>query len=509
MKLLLPVLLLASMAVRAQVADVPADDGSPAPVSGVPAAVPAAPLPALPPSATILQPLPALPPLSAAPALGSAFDGRRAAALPNKEGDRRAENLRDAARSLGRPSGASASASEAMDERYFIEVAAGSREERSAVADAGVSIEEVRSGAVTGIADRGTVQRLRTQGFNVLRQKPLSGFRPQDFPAGDEAFHTYDQTAAGLAALAQSRPDLVTLFSIGDSIQGRKLNAVRITSSKEPEGKLPAAVFLGAHHAREHLSVEVPLMLAQYLVAHAEEPEVARLLSTREVYVVPMVNPDGCELDTQDRKYHMWRKNARKNKNGSIGVDLNRNYGWGWGGGGASKDPASEIYRGPSAFSEPETQAVKAFIDGHPNIRTLLSYHTFSELILYPWGHTYDPVDGRDKQVFETMARTMAQWNGYTPEQSSDLYIASGDTTDWAYGAKKIFAFTFELTPKSMEEGGFYPGAAAIQTTFDKNLQAALYLIEKAEDPYSVLKDVHGGPFAGPVPPSAGPSMPE
>src|SRR3990172_6427507 len=83
------------------------------------------------------------------------------------------------------------------------------------------------------------------------------------------------------------------------------------------------------------------------------------------------------------------------------------------------------------------------------------------------------------------MAQTMAQMTGYTPEQSSDLYIASGDTTDWSWGEKGIFSFTFELTPKfSWGGGGFYPGAGAIATTFQANIRPALYLIDLADDPY-------------------------
>jgi carboxypeptidase T len=89
------------------------------------------------------------------------------------------------------------------------------------------------------------------------------------------------------------------------------------------------------------------------------------------------------------------------------------------------------------------------------------------------------------------MGKKMASWNGYTPEKSSDLYLASGDTTDWAYEELKIFAFTFELTPNSIFAGGFYPGAKAIQPTFNANLEPALYLIEYTDDPYRVLQRRH------------------
>ena len=144
---------------------------------------------------------------------------------------------------------------------------------------------------------------------------------------------------------------------------------------------------------------------------------------------------------------------------------------------------------GPKPFSEPETLAVKEFVEAHANIRVLLSFHTFSELILYPWGGKYDGVGGRDQQVFEKMAQTMSKWNRYKPQQASDLYIASGDTCDWAYGTQNIFCFTFELSPKSMWNGGFYPGAKVIDKTFQANVNPALYLIEHAADPYAVLNN--------------------
>jgi carboxypeptidase T len=226
--------------------------------------------------------------------------------------------------------------------------------------------------------------------------------------------------------------------------------------------------------------------LAKYLVENRDKPELAGLLAKRDVYIIPMVNPDGVEYDIATGQYRMHRKNARADQGGALGVDLNRNYGYHWGEGGSSAEPDSDIYHGPSAFSEPETQAVKKFVEDRlGTLKILLTFHSFSELILYPWGHKNGPIDDtRAQNAYETMAKTMAGWNGYTPEHSSDLYIASGDTTDWAWGAHKIFAFTFELTPKSMWDGGFYPGAGAIAGTFAANLKPALYLLDLADDPY-------------------------
>ena len=275
--------------------------------------------------------------------------------------------------------------------------------------------------------------------------------------------------------------------SIGKSVEGREIFRMRIgTDSLDQK---PGVVFMGGHHAREHVSIEMPLLLAKHLLEnYATDTEIRRLVDGRDIHIIPMVNPDGAEYDINDGNYKWWRKNRTTNANRTYGVDLNRNYGFNWGQGGASADPDSETFRGPAAFSEPETQAIKAFVDGQANLTTLLTFHTFSELILYPWGYTYDGIENaRDRQVFEKMAQTMAQWNGYTPQQSSDLYITSGDTTDWAYGTHGIFAFTFELDPTSMWDGGFYPGQDKIPVVFQKNLKPALYLIEHAGNPYEVL----------------------
>ncbi len=144
---------------------------------------------------------------------------------------------------------------------------------------------------------------------------------------------------------------------------------------------------------------------------------------------------------------------------------------------------------GPAPFSEPETKSIRDFVEKTTNATVLLSFHTFSELILYPWGGKYDPVaDAKDHSVFETMAKQMATWNGYTPQQASDLYIASGDTVDWAYGEHKIFGFTFELDPSSIWDGGFYPGQKVIPGVFAKNWQACLYMIGLADNPYRAIE---------------------
>lgn len=316
------------------------------------------------------------------------------------------------------------------------------------------------------------------------------------FPAADGAFHDYQEVESEINRLVSQHPDLVSRISIGKSLEGRDLIGVRISASPLPDS-LPTAIFVGCHHAREHLSVEVPLLFIKHLAeSYSKDARVARLLGEREVWVVPMLNPDGAEYDIATGSYRYWRKNRRNNKDGTFGVDLNRNYGAYWGGPGSSGNTASDIYRGSSAFSEPETAAVRDFVRNRKNATVLLSFHTFSELILWPWGYTDDVISNdKDRAVFEKMGETMAQWNHYTPQKSSELYVTSGDTTDWAYDELKMFAFTFELSPSSMGGGGFYPGAAAIEPTFKANLEPALYLIEHAADPYAVIGSTLADPL--------------
>ncbi|MBI4403335.1 MAG: zinc carboxypeptidase [Deltaproteobacteria bacterium] len=376
-------------------------------------------------------------------------------------------------------------AGQKSDQLSFVKAWASGSAERTAIANAGIAIDSVLSDSVTFVARSADLRRLSEKGI-AFESTPLP--ERNDFPSQDSAYHNYAEIGAELDALAHQYPALVKRVTIGKSFEGRDVVGVRVSSSSL-EDSLPSALFIGCHHAREHLSVEVPLKLADHLAAgYMSDPRIKKLLDTREVWIIPMLNPDGAEYDVADGAYHYWRKNRRVNSDGTLGVDLNRNYAKNFGGSGSSSFPSSDIYHGPSAFSEPETAAVRDFVRARKFATVLLSFHTYSELILWPWSHTDDPIPNeRDRAVFETMGKKMATWNAYKPQKSSDLYLASGDTTDWAYDELKIFAFTFELSPGDMFGGGFYPGAAAIEPTFKANIEPALYLIEKAENPYSVL----------------------
>lgn len=379
----------------------------------------------------------------------------------------------------------------------FIQVPAKTKEDRSAIVNMGVSIEFTRSDSVWGFANESAIKKLGDAGIAILGNFDFDTARGGhegilDFPNEDSRYHNYSELMSELQALQTKASDIVQVSTIGKTVLGKNIWAIHINTDPvardTKSSNKPGAIFMGNHHAREHLSLEIPLMLAHYLVDNRTDPQIKDLIDNRDIWIIPMVNPDGAEWDISTGRYKMWRKNRRDNGDGTFGVDLNRNYGFKWGTGGSDTDTSSDIYMGKEPFSEPETQAIRDFVISQPNTKMLLTFHTFSELVLYPWGHTYDEIgNAKDLAVFKKMATTMAGWNKYTPKQSSGLYIASGDTTDWAYGERGIFAFTFELSPTSMFNGGFYPGAGVIDKVFNDNLKPCIYMMQIADDPYKIL----------------------
>ncbi|MEK7390415.1 MAG: M14 family metallopeptidase [Elusimicrobiota bacterium] len=391
--------------------------------------------------------------------------------------------------------------SQDIDERVWVEIEAPTKAERNAAVNAGISLEEFSPGKAAGFAGPAALARAKAANLKIVSSVSLrQRFGALDFPAQDAVYHNYAEVSKALERLTKAAPAIASLFSIGKSVKKRDIHALRLSWERggDVPGKKPGILFLGTHHAREHLSTEVPLLMAQYLVDNRKKPGIERLLKSRDIYFIPMVNPDGVEQDLLGGRYHLHRKNMAQNADGTVGVDLNRNYGWGWGGAGASDNPGDDTYRGPSAFSEPESKAVKTFLEKRPNIKILVSYHTYSEMILYPWsGSDLDIEDNDALEAFRIMANEMAKMTGYVPMQSSALYLSSGDTCDWAWGELGIYGFTFELTPKSMASGGFYPGPEAVASTVEKNIRPALYLIDLADDPLRALKS--------PAPPAPAP----
>jgi carboxypeptidase T len=277
---------------------------------------------------------------------------------------------------------------------------------------------------------------------------------PVHIPQTTGLYRTYAQMTSLLQNLTATYPNIMSLSSIGKTYEGRELWMVKISDNVSQQETEPEVLFMGTHHGNEKPGYEVCLYFIQYLVEHYQNtstPEVRDIINTTQIYVLPMVNPDGVEADT--------RKNAEPNHGffgfnplvTSQGVDLNRNYGYRWYflflfpkllGGSTSYFDSSEVYHGPRPFSENETQAIRQFIDTH-NIMISISYHTYGQLVLYPWGYTILPP--KDKSLFVSIGENITAIDNYTLEQSISLYPTVGDACDWMYGTHGVLAYTIEL----------------------------------------------------------------
>lgn len=369
---------------------------------------------------------------------------------------------------------------------------------RSAIAATGANIFEVGKGYVLVDA---TTPEVRAIGRLGLKAVPF--VRPDEellkvFPAADSSYHDYAEMVAELEQAASDHPAILSLFSLGLAYEGRALWAVKISDNVGVDEDEPEVLLNHHQHAREHLTVEMGLYTLKMLTdEYRVNPRITRLVNHREIWMVFDANPDGGDFDIATGSYVSWRKNRQPNAgSASMGTDLNRNWGYRWGCcGGSSGSPGSDTYRGASAFSAPETSALRDFVEsrvirGVQQITTSIDFHTFGELVLWPYGYTFTDVPEDmtqdDHDVFATLGQAMAATNGYTPQQSSDLYITDGTIDDWMYGVHRIFSFTFELYPASSSPG-FYPPDEVIPAQTARNREAILYLLEKSDCPYAVI----------------------
>ena len=319
---------------------------------------------------------------------------------------------------------------------------------------------------------------LETYNFYPYKQKQAS---IQGGVNGD--YHSYKELERDLLALENSYPHLARVFSIGESLEKRNIYALKISDNVNVDEDETEVIFIGSHHAREWISVEVPFLLGKYLVENYEgNSQIKDLVDRSEIWIVPLLNPDGLEYSIHFYRY--WRKNRRENADGTYGVDLNRNYGYNWGydNQGSSSYTDDQDYRGTSPFSEPESQAIRDLF-AKRSFKAMITYHSYSQLILYPWGYTDQPTDEDPllEQIAVDMSGLIQAVNGnvYEYGQAGELlYVTNGDATDWTFGIYGIPSYTIELPPGDKLYGGFFNAEEDIQPIFNENRPAMLYLID-------------------------------
>ena len=357
------------------------------------------------------------------------------------------------------------------------------------------------------------VKALHNQGYQVtidraataqLQQPRLAPSAQSTGIPGFACYRTVEETYSSLAALALAHPDLATWQDIGDSWEkvtpggapGYDLYTLVLTNQARP-GPKPKFLLMGAIHAREYTTAELATRFAEELIAkYNSDPDVTWLLDYNEIHIIPQANPDGRKLAEAGQ---LWRKNTN-NTNGcnffsSWGTDLNRNSSFKWNTGGSSGNACDLTYRGPSAASEPETQTIEQYAQAiFPDQRgpndsdpapvdtagVFISLHSYSELVLFPWGFTAAP--SPNSNALQTLGRKFGYYNGYQVCMGpSCLYGTSGTTDDFTYGALGVASYTFELGQNFFESCNFFEG-----NVLPKNMPALYYAAKVARQPYQL-----------------------
>lgn len=311
-----------------------------------------------------------------------------------------------------------------------------------------------------------------------------------------EVFAAADQLAATYPNLVELRDEGNTWEKTVDQNAGWDMEVLVLSNRNLPGVPKSDAFIMSGIHAREWAPVELNLRFAEYLLANYEtNADVKWLLDYNRIHLVFSTNPDGRAQDEANTTW-LWRKNTNNNYctggtgEDGRGADLNRNFPFEW---EATIYQCDATYSGPSQGSEPETQAIVDYVrtilpdqrgpnptDPASELDTkgiFIDLHSYSELVLYPWGYTYDNAPNHDS--LKAMAYKFAYYNGYQPWKSTRLYPSAGTTDDWAYGELGVPGFCFEVGT------AFHQSCSAFESEiYPDNLQALLRAVKIARRPY-------------------------
>ena len=293
------------------------------------------------------------------------------------------------------------------------------------------------------------------------RNRPATN---RDFPLGSmQGNYTLDELNERFDELHGLFPNIISnRVVIGQSVEGRDIWAFKVSDNPNEDEDEPEVLYTALTHSREPLGMMNLMYFVQLLLEeYDEDSELNYLINNREIWFIPVVNPDGYVYNEliEPNGGGMHRKNRLDTNCGNgdnRGVDLNRNYGYGWGSDdtGSSPNPCSATYRGESEFSEPETQAVRDFIIEH-QFKNVLHYHSYWNTYIHPWGDGSLP-DEPDLTTLTEIGQEMARYNGFTVGTGFATigYGVNGDAVDWTYGDQDIISYVPEVGSTSQ---GFWP----------------------------------------------------
>ena len=307
-------------------------------------------------------------------------------------------------------------------------------------------------------------------------------------------YRTYNEVQDKLVEIASSS-SIATLIDLGDSYENRAIKGLKFSTGGSDK---PAVFFNGCQHAREWITVMATTYFADQLAQeYVNNTFTQTLLDIVDVYIVPIVNPDGYVYTHTTDRY--WRKNRQPNSNSScIGTDLNRNWDADWNGGESTSTSAcSDVYVGSSAFSATESTVLKNYMESVPNLRGHLDIHSYSALVLGPWGYTNTetPDHAEIVSLGNSMNDAITNTNNYpfifgVGDANGAIYLASGTMPDWSYDELGALGYTFELRPNSSSGGGFELPESQILDACAENYNGAMEMIIWAADIQSGCMDV-------------------
>ncbi len=290
---------------------------------------------------------------------------------------------------------------------------------------------------------------------------PLGG----GFATGSmNGYFTYAEVASRIDEYRKKRPSIMSeRMSIGTSIEGRSIWALKISDNPSKAENEPKILYTALTHSREPEGMMALMYFVRYIMdRYGEDPEVTWLVNNRELWFIPVVNPDGYVYNETQRPAGggMWRKNRRENTNSSSGVDLNRNFSfrWGYDDEGSSPIPSDETYRGMGPASEPETATVQAFCRKQ-KLTVAMNYHAYGNDLINPWGY----IDAVPERSHWTRLTTKLTATNYFVAGNSMLtigYPSNGDSDDWMYGARHTYAMSPEI---GTHIDGFWPPHSHIE----------------------------------------------
>ncbi|KAF6719093.1 Carboxypeptidase A1 [Oryzias melastigma] len=329
------------------------------------------------------------------------------------------------------------------------------------------------------------LQALLDQELEEMDAASLSG-SPRNTDGFDyENYHTIDELYSFQDMLVAENPNLVSKLVIGHSYEGRPLNVLKFSTG----GTNRPAIWIDTGiHSREWVTQASGTWFAKKIVKdYGTDPALTAILNSMDIFLETVTNPDGYAYTHSSNR--MWRKTRKPNPGSTcVGVDPNRNWDAGFGEPGASSNPCSETYRGTTPHSESEVKSIVDFVIAHKNFKAFISIHSYSQMLLYPYGYTSAPA--KDEAELHSLAQKaitdLASLYGtrYTYGSIIDtIYQASGSTVDWTYEQGIKYSYTFELRDTGVY--GFLLPAKQIVPTAEETWLALMAIMDHTfKNPY-------------------------